>query len=411
MKDKDADYISEFEELIKIKEFSQDSKMRTPFYCTYELIAKSLKDEYTENIDEKLKRWVDITHVMYFRNAKPVIYYFQAKMLYRDGFYEAAIVMSRSVCEMICYDLLSKTLHPFGDIDLIETPLFRTLVNFLAVPKTIDRSVFKDQIVAKINDLTDANFIKSSYEINKTENLCKFKIENGQRKSNLERLFRIFDSVDFTNIDSFKNDTHRYLHQVYDIGNIYVHAKKNLNSPREDATTCLNMLAHILSDVYVANESLLNKTIKSGYTDFPDICKGMNFALGFALTPEDAQRVYFNLPSQRQFDSLMKTVGMWSGEWKNEKGEVQNGILTFSSKQKDFLDANLKYKGTKSREKIEPMEIRLFGNYFHLIGFDKRDMKHRKNKHIFFELELFNDKLLIGQNVEYQGKVIFQRIE
>jgi hypothetical protein len=35
----DADYISEFEELLKIKEFSQNSKMKMPFDCTYELIG------------------------------------------------------------------------------------------------------------------------------------------------------------------------------------------------------------------------------------------------------------------------------------------------------------------------------------------------------------------------------------
>ena len=82
--------------------------MKRPFDCTYELIAKALKEEYSENIDEKIKRWVSVTHIPYFENAKPVIYHIQAKMLYRDGFYEASIALSRFVCEMICYDLLQK---------------------------------------------------------------------------------------------------------------------------------------------------------------------------------------------------------------------------------------------------------------------------------------------------------------
>ena len=202
----DADYISEFEELLKIKKFSANSKMKMPFDCTYELIAKVLKDEYAENIDEKIKRWVNVTHIMYFENVKPVTYYFQAKMLYRDGFYEASIALSRSVCEMICYDLLSKTPHPFGDIELIEVPIFRVFVNFLAMPKKIKRSIFEKHIIAKITELVDKNFIKSSYELDKSTNIYNFKIANGQKKSSLKRFFEIFKKVDFNDIDSFRND-------------------------------------------------------------------------------------------------------------------------------------------------------------------------------------------------------------
>ena len=75
------------------------------------------------------------------------------------------------------------------------------------------------------------------------------------------------------------------------------------------------------------------------------------------------------------------------------------------------MNANLKYRNARNIEKTEPMEIRLFGNYFHLIGFDKKDMRHKKNEHVLFELEFFNDKMLIGQSTEHQGKVIFKRIE
>jgi hypothetical protein len=171
------------------------------------------------------------------------------------------------------------------------------------------------------------------------------------------------------------------------------------------------MLAHILSDIYGVKTFPANKTIKSGYADFPDICKGMNFAIGFALTLSDAQRVYFNLPNQKQIDLMMQTIGTWNGEWKDEKGENQTGVLTFFSNSRENLNANLKYRNARNIEKTEPMEIRLFGNYFHLIGFDKKDMRHKKNEHVLFELEFFNDKMLIGQSTEHQGKVIFKRIE
>lgn len=407
----DADYISEFEELLKIKEFSQNSKMKMPFDCTYELIGKALKDEYAENINEKIKRWVSVTHIMYFENVKPVTYYFQSKMLYRDGFYEASIALSRTVCEMICYELLSKTPHPFGNIELIEVPIFRVFVNFLAMPKTIKRSIFEEQIISKISELDDKNLIKSSYEFDKSTNIYNFKIVCGQKKNTLERFFEIFNKLDFNSIDTFRNDTHQYLHRVYDIGNKYVHAKEIQNLPKEDATECLNMLAHILSDLYGVKRLSEKKSVKSGYSDFQDICKGMNFAIGFALTPDDAQRVYLNLPSQKQINLMMQTIGTWSGEWKNEKGENQTGKLIFYSNSKEHLNANLKYKRIKNQEKTEPMDIRLFGDYFHLIGFDEKDMKHRKNEHVFFELEFFNKKLLLGQNIENHRKVIFKRSE
>lgn len=406
----DAAYISEFEELLKIKDFSQNREMKMPFYCTYELIAKALKEEYVETIDEKIKRWVDATHVLYFENVKPVTYYLQAKMLYRDGFYEASIVLSRSVCEMICFELLSKIPHPFGDIDAIEVPMYRAFVNFLAIPKAIERNIFENHIIGRINNLDDANFIKSSYELDKPSNIFNFKIKNGQKKNNLERLLRIFGAVDFNRIDNFRNDSYQYLHRVYDIGNMYVHTKKISRPAKEDAIECLNMLAHILSDLFGVPSLQINRTIKSGYSDFPDICKGMNFAFSIALTPQDAQRVYFNLPSQEQVNLLMQTVGTWNGEWKNKDGESQTGTLTVSAINEENLNSHLRYSDTGKRYKIEPLEIRLFGNYFHLIGFDKKDMKHKKNKHVYFELEFFNNVLLLGQNIEYPGKVIFQRV-
>ncbi len=131
----DTAYISEFEELLKIREFSKNSKLRIPFLCTYELISKALKEEYQESIDEKIKRWVASTHIPYFKDVEPVPFILQAKMLYRDGFYEASIILLRSVCEMICYDLLSKKPHPFGNIDALEAPMYRAFVNFLAIPR------------------------------------------------------------------------------------------------------------------------------------------------------------------------------------------------------------------------------------------------------------------------------------
>ena len=385
-----ADYISEFEDLLKLKEFYKDRKMKMAFLCTYEEVVKALKDEYTENIKEKIKRWVDVTHIMYFENVQAVTYYLQAKMLYRDGFYEASISLSRTVCEMICYDLLSKTPHPFGDIELIEVPTFRLFVGFLAMPKKIQRSTFEQNIIAKISEMDDKNLVKSHYELDKSTSIYNFKTTESPKTGKLRRIFKIFEEVGFDKTDNFKKDTHQYLNDIYDIANKYVHAKANKNLPKENAFKCLNMLTYALSDIYEVKALVNGKRIKTGYADFPDICKGMNFAIEYALTPDDAEGVYHNFPTQEQFELLMQNVGVWSGEWKNEKGESQVGTLTFYSKEEGSLYANLDYNNVKNEETTEPMDIRLFGNYFHLIGFDMKDKKHKKSEHVAFELELFN---------------------
>jgi len=97
------------------------------------------------------------------------------------------IALSRMVCEMICYDLLSKASHPFGDIESIEVPIFRVFVNFLAIPKKIERSIFEEHIISKIDELDDKNLIKSSYEFDKSNSLYNFKISCGQKKTSLEQ--------------------------------------------------------------------------------------------------------------------------------------------------------------------------------------------------------------------------------
>jgi hypothetical protein len=401
-------YISDYEDLIKIKTFHQNKEMKMAYDCTYEKIAKALKDEYAQNINDKVNRWIGITNVQYFKNVKCITYYFQAKMLYRDGFYESAIMLARSICEMICYDLLLKNPHPFGDTVLIEVPMFRVFVDFLAIPKKIKKTIFENQIINRITHIDNKNLIKSSYELDKTKGVYQFKIENGKEKGNLKRFFEIFTSVGFSNIDSFQNDTKDLLHSLYDIGNLYVHSKSSPKTPKEDAIDSLNMLTCILSDIYILKTDLVGKTIKSGYTDFPDICSGINFALESSLTLENANRIYYNIPHQKYFDKLMKTVGTWDGEWKNAKGEIVKGILFFSLETQEHIIANLKY--TRNEKEItESMEIKLFDNYIHLIGFDGQDMLHKKGKHIFFELEFFSENLLIGESLDFNGKVIFKR--
>ena len=74
--------LSEYEELLKVREFAEkrkeEIKMQTPFECTYERLKNDLKNQYIENIDDKITRWINITKVPYFQDTIPVRFYIQA---------------------------------------------------------------------------------------------------------------------------------------------------------------------------------------------------------------------------------------------------------------------------------------------------------------------------------------------
>lgn len=94
-------------------------------------IREDISGEYTHDIDRKIERWLDITHVTYWKQSQAVEFYIQGKMLYRDGFYEAAIMVARSVCERVCYEMLDGVAHPFGGRESVEKESFRKLARFL----------------------------------------------------------------------------------------------------------------------------------------------------------------------------------------------------------------------------------------------------------------------------------------
>ena len=405
---KQENIISDFEELFKLKDFKR-KKEKEPFECTYEQISQSLKSEYIENIDSKIERWVNISNVLYFRDVVPVKFYLQAKMLFRDGFYEAAITVSRSICEMICYEFLKKQTHPFGTSEEIELENFRTLVKFLAIPKKVGKRIFENEILDKLNSIDDKNFLKSTYQLNTTTKNYLYKIENGKTPKNLNRFFSIFDSINFQQKDNFPNKSFQLINKVYDNGNTYVHARKSPKTPKEDAINNLNWIGEVLYELYGIDDIPINRIIKSGYSDFPDICTGMNFALTAFATPEDAMRGYLNLPTKKQVEKMISLSGIWEGEWQNKKNKIQKGRLSFFM-DGEYLNGDL-ITHKKTEEIIsQPLDIKLFGDYFRIKGFDKDNLKHNKNVHNHFELEFFNDDTLLGINLIEKGKVLFRRI-
>jgi hypothetical protein len=114
-------------------------------------IQKDLNEEYIGNLDEKIDRWLDVTRIMHFRNERPVELYMQAKLLYRDGFYEAAIMFSRSTAEFICYYILQDLEHPFGTPEEIEKQNFRKLVKYIFE----DAHYIDERIYALLNSIYD----------------------------------------------------------------------------------------------------------------------------------------------------------------------------------------------------------------------------------------------------------------
>lgn len=395
--------IAEFEELLKVKEFHKEGNWLA-LDNTHQAILKALSLEYNGNLKNKVDRWINVTNARYFQYSLPVTYYFQSKMLYRDGFYEAAIILTRSICEMICYDYLLKIDHPFGTYQQMELENFRTLVKFLALPKKFEKNEFENNIVPKIASLADQNLIKSSYEFDGATNCYIFKTKNGKEAKNLNRFHLILDAIRFTYKDNFPADTFNLINKVYDDGNTYVHARKSPNASNTDAITAINTIGKVLAYLYLVDGPLTGKNIVSGYADFPDICQGTHFGLDAYFTPDDATRGYYNLPSQKQINKMLTLVGVWKGEWKASDANNEDCFLTFMTKG-EYLNVSIRI--AEGSEIIDNIAIKCFGDYFHIIVLPSS--KGEKIQY-HFELEFLNENVLVGQNLVGRAKAIFYRV-
>jgi hypothetical protein len=401
--DKSKTIISEYEELVKIKEFHMNKKW-DPLHWTYQKVIKDLEREYVCNISEKVDRWITITNARYFKYSTGVLYYFQAKMLFRDGYYEAAIAVSRSICEMICYDFLSKESHPFGTEQDIEQTMFGPLLKFLAIPKHIGRKEFISKIVDKLETLSERNYIKSCYKLEKDQ--YSFKIEIGKDAKNLKRIHAILDETGYSEKGIFKANTYEVLQSVYNLGSDYIHARKSNNGPKVDAITCLNDIGRVLAYLYTV-EDLIGKEITTGYNEFPDVCKGVSFWMDAYFSPEAADRGYVNAPSEAQFDKMVELEGDWHGEWKDNSDSNEAGMLRFI-REGEYLKASMEIT---SREKVyDNITIRLFGNYFHLIIHDRLP-EGSPITIMRFELEIFNNTTLLGQIIGEEKKAFFTKFK
>src|SRR5262245_59642837 len=117
--DKQTGIIEDYEPLLELKA-AFEARQRPAFDGVLLELSDELAAEYRAKIIEKVSRWATATVVPRFYDMPPARAYIQAKMLYRDGFYEATIMVSRSIAEMICYDRLDGVAHPFGNMQQVE---------------------------------------------------------------------------------------------------------------------------------------------------------------------------------------------------------------------------------------------------------------------------------------------------
>lgn len=159
----------------------------------------------------------------------------------------------------------------------------------------------------------------------------------------------------------------------------------------------------VLFELYGIRALPVGQEIVSGYSDFPDICKGMGFAMDVYFTPDDAQRGYYNFPSKKQMAKMMTLEGCWQGECAAEDSDEGKGLLNFWVEgeylQGELISNGITYKG---------LGIKCFGNYFRLLAFDPKTQKLVGS----FDFEWLNKHCIVGI-CEQQGSrrpAVFTRV-
>jgi hypothetical protein len=212
--DKHTEILEDYEPLLELRA-AYEERNRAAYDGVLRELSKGLADEYRAKIEDKVRRWASATVVLRFYDRPPARAYIQAKMLYRDGFYEATIMVARSIAEMICYDRLDGVPHPFGTMQQVERRCFRDLIKWLA-----DKD---HRITTKVFDN-----LASSYDLG--NNYVHPKAGKNAKEDSLKALHSIGESV----------------FEVYGVKSF---------------------------------DELIGRTLRTPYADYPDICGGTNFFL------------------------------------------------------------------------------------------------------------------------------------
>lgn len=414
---KEATVISEYEELIKAKMFFIE-KQRGFHDLTFEKIKKGLSSEYLGNLNEKITRWIDTTFFQYFRKSLPVEYYILSKMLYRDGFYEAAIITCRSICEMVCHDILRRIPHAFGSADEISQVNFRTLLRFVCIPKILSKEVVETQLLGKLSKPQDQKVIKGLFNIHPEVDYYSLNMENAKKPSNLANFFSLCSQVGFALFENLSRAVYIELNHIYDLGNRYVHASSRSLDPKRDSRKVLVSIGKILYDIYgiESTEDLRGINIETPYGNHPDICSGINFMIEVFASPDDAQRGYLNLPSETFLQKLKSAAGAWEGIWSCSGRIVENAKLSIvidNDTIKAFIEHALEY-GETTIGLVEECGVGIYNGYFQIQGLKTNlasEGVHIQYSFDFFELEFLTDDILVGAHScqSGNGKAMFRR--
>ncbi|MCG8321176.1 MAG: hypothetical protein MI921_16855 [Cytophagales bacterium] len=272
------------------------------------------------------------------------------------------------------------------------------------MPKVIGKKVFEKEVVDKIVDEKpqnkDSNFIKSSYSYDKATGNYHLKLETAKKESNLIRFFKIFEKVNFKSFEVFEPKVLAALERVWVDGSTYVHVKQSANIAKNDAFSIGDNVGFVLDSMYGTGITM-GKEVVSAYNFFPDICSGVTFGMDIFPTPEAAHLGYYNLPSQKHIDRIVKACGIWEGEW-GINGDTTKGRLHFY-KEGEYINCKFEIEGRK--EPPIDMGISVFGNYF-FINRIKGDMKQ-----YYFEFSFLNNKTLIGKHKHSNEIAMFQKIK
>jgi hypothetical protein len=221
--DQHTEILEDYELLLELRA-AYERRNRPAYDGILRELTQELADEYRAKIDDKVRRWASATVVLRFYDRPPARAYIQAKMLYRDGFYEATIMVSRSIAEMICYDRLDGVAHPFGTLQQVERKCFRDLIKWLAGNDSrITRKVFDN--------------LSSLYDLG--NNYVHPKAGQNAKDDSLKALHLIGESV----------------FEVYGVKSF---------------------------------DELIGRALRTPYTDYPDICGGTNFWLTGFTSPRAA---------------------------------------------------------------------------------------------------------------------------
>jgi hypothetical protein len=225
--DQHTEILEDHEPLLELRD-AYDAADWTAFHGLVRELSEDLANEYRAKIQEKVCRWATATGALRFYDRPPARAYIQAKMLYRDGFYDATIMVSRSIAEMICYDRLDGASHPFGTIQQVERKCFRDLIKWLASnDHRITPKVFDD-----LNSLYDLG-----------NNYVHPKAGQNAKDDSLKALNLIGAAV----------------FQIYGVK---------------------------------SSDEWIGRALRTPYTDYPDICGGANFCLTVFTSPQAAVAHY-----------------------------------------------------------------------------------------------------------------------